>query len=440
MLNIASASCGFEVEPLSAPFGFKGKHIDVLWQSAVRLQDDQGRTGCAPGVQSVVWSDAAVFETLGQAGGNRAMFAITREAVKMVRGRRFEDPIEMIRAILPELMPRAKAITGAEDLRPTFVLNALVPLDLAAWQLRARTLGTEDFDRVLPEAYRDVLDCRHERLAGIPLLSYNVSCEDAARLARQGAFFIKIKLGCDPEGDGDPEKMLAWDMERVTRLHAALRDVPTPYTDTGRPAYYFDANGRYDSKARLMRLVEHLDKIGALEQTVLIEEPFPEGSKIDVHDIPARVAADESAHSARDAEALMDLGYGAMALKPIAKTLSVSLEVAKLAHARGVPCFCADLTVNPVMVDWNKNVAARLGAIPGLKVGALESNGSQNYPDWARLKGYHPMPDAPWIDPVDGLFELGEAFYAVSGGVFRDSAHYLARSQGDNISKEGERT
>lgn len=438
MLNIQSASCGYEVEPLAAPFGFKGKHIDVLWQSAVQLRDDRGRVGCAPGVQSVVWSDAAVFEKLGQAGGNRAMFEVTREAVKMVRGRQFEDPIEMIHAILPELMPRARAIVGAADLRPTFVLNALVPLDLAAWQLRARNLGTEDFDPVLPEGYRGALGCRHEKLAGIPLLSYNVSCEDAARLARQGAFFIKIKLGCDPEGDGDPEKMLAWDMERVTRLHRALRDISTPYTETGRPAYYFDANGRYDSKARLMRLVEHLDHIGALEQTVLMEEPFPEGSGIDVHDVPVRVAADESAHDARDAEALLDLGYGAMALKPIAKTLSVSLEVAKLAGEKRIPCFCADLTVNPTMVDWNKNVAARLGAVPGLKVGALESNGSQNYPDWARLKGYHPMPDAPWLDPVNGLFELSDAFYAVSGGVFRDSAHYLARSQDDDLSKEGE--
>ena len=433
MLKIAGARCGFEAEPLSAPFGFKGKHIDVLWQSAVVLQDGDGNVGCAPGVQSIVWSDAAVMEALGQQGGNEAMFSITRRAVEMVQGQSFSDPIQMVHSLLEPLCRYAAQITGLKEIRPTFVLNALVPLDLAAWQLYAHADGIADFDGLIPESCRPALSARHRQLACIPLISYNVDIDAASGLAQQGNFLLKIKLGSDPDGDGDREKMLLWDMKRVSQLHAALKDGRTPFTDNGRLAYYFDANGRYDSRDRLMRLVDHLDRIGALEQTVLLEEPFPENSGVDVRGIPVRIAADESAHGVGDARSLIELGYGAMALKPIAKTLSVSLEVAKCAHEAGVPCFCADLTVNPLMVDWNKNVAARLPAIPGLKVGALESNGPQNYPDWARLRSYHPIPEGPWVDARNGQFFLDDDFYRRSGGVLMDSAHYLAVACGEPV-------
>ena len=122
---------------------------------------------------------------------------------------------------------------------------------------------------------------------------------------------------------------------------------------------------------------------------------------------------------------LMELGYSAMALKPIAKTLSMSLAVAAEAKRRGVPCFCADLTVNPLMVDWNKSVAARLEPLPGLKIGVFESNGHQNYTDWERLSSYHPMAGAGWTRQSGGVFDLDDAFYANSGGVFQDSRYYI---------------
>lgn len=344
----------------------------------------------------------------------------------MVQGQTFDTPVHMIRAIEGELFRYAQQVTGIQDVRPTFVLNALVPLDLAAWQLYARQNGMQSFEAMIPEAYHAALPVRHDKLARIPLISYNVGDEGVRTLMHGGDFLLKIKIGSDPEGDGDREKMLQWDMQRVTRLHDILKHGETPYTENGKLAYYFDANGRYDTRDRLMRLLDHMDHIGALSQTVLMEEPFPEGSGIDVHGLPVRIAGDESAHGAKDAQALIDLGYGAMALKPIAKTLSVSLEVAALAQEKGIPCFCADLTVPPWMVDWNKNVAARLAAIPGLKVGALESNGEQNYPDWARLRSYHPMDGKGWIDGKNGLFTLNDEFYRTSGGVLLDSAHYLA--------------
>ena len=53
------------------------------------------------------------------------------------------------------------------------------------------------------------------------------------------------------------------------------------------------------------------------------------------------------------------MGYQAIALKAIAKTLSMTLKIAKVAHDHNVPCFCADLTVNPILVEWNRAVAAQ---------------------------------------------------------------------------------
>ena len=141
-------------------------------------------------------------------------------------------------------------------------------------------------------------------------------------------------------------------------------------------------------------------------------------NRVDVSDIPVRLASDEAAHTPEDAEERMDMGYRAMALKPIAKTLTVSMRVAEKARRRGVPCFCADLTVSPVNVEWNKAVAARLASFPGLgDMGLVESNGHQNYTDWEQLWRDLPFPDAQWTRPHGGVFELDADYWAKSGGV-----------------------
>ncbi len=44
-----------------------------------------------------------------------------------------------------------------------------------------------------------------------------------------------------------------------------------------------------------------------------------------------------------DTAARIEQGYGAIAVKAIAKTLT--MKIAQLAHENKVPCFCADLTV-----------------------------------------------------------------------------------------------
>jgi L-alanine-DL-glutamate epimerase-like enolase superfamily enzyme len=220
--------------------------------------------------------------------------------------------------------------------------------------------------------------------------------------------------------------MLEKDKARLSEIHAAIASLETPYTRDGRLPYYFDANGRYQSKDTLRRLLDHAGRIGAFDRIALVEEPFPEGLEVEVGDLGVRVAADESAHTDRDAGRRIDLGYGAIALKPIAKTLSMTLRIARLAHERGVPCFCADLTVNPILVDWNKVFAARLAPLPGLSLGLVETNGHQNYRDWEAMRRFHPCFGGPWTLPERGVFRLDDDFYARSGGIFLPSPHYEA--------------
>ena len=165
-----------------------------------------------------------------------------------------------------------------------------------------------------------------------------------------------------------------------------------------------------------------------------MEEPFSEQNEEDVRDITARdlfVAADESAHTDREALIRIEQGYNTIALKAIAKTLSMTLKIAQLAYEKHIPCFCADLTVNPILVDWNKSVAARLPALSGMNLGLLETNGWQNYRDWSRMKSYHPAQNASWTETANGVYSTGEDFFEQSGGVFMQSPHYQKMFEAD---------
>ena len=102
----------------------------------------------------------------------------------------------------------------------------------------------------------------------------------------------------------------------------------------------------------------------------------------------------------------------------------MTMKIATVAKQKDVPCFCADLTVNPILVDWNKNVAARLDPFPGLGTGLLETNGHQNYKNWAVMESYHPFANADWRKTKEGVFELGKDYYLKSGGILDDSEHY----------------
>jgi len=218
--------------------------------------------------------------------------------------------------------------------------------------------------------------------------------------------------------------MLAWDCARLTAIHSAVGSVETADTASGHPAYYLDANGRYDRKDRLSRLLDHAEAIGARERILTIEEPLAEDANIEVGDLGVIISADESAHSAGHVRERLQLGYGMIALKPIAKTLSMSLDMLAVAREKNVPCFCADLTVNPILVEWNKLMAAHLQPLPGLRIGAFEINGTANYKRWETLCAYHPLAGRPWTRPQRGRFTLDDDFYATMGGILTPSAHY----------------
>ena len=423
-VKILKTSMGFEREKLMAPFGFKGAHMNELWQVAVLLQDENGNEGLGLGVQSVLWSDSAVFAQYSPSAGNSIMLLLTEYAVNLLRGQTMTSPTEMLKDIFPAVHDYGKKITGNNDLRKTFVLNALVPVDMALWRLYAEQNKITFFDDLVPDEAKPYLQGRQKQLASVPLITYGLSPVNVGSLAQSGMFFMKIKIGSDPEHDNDREKMLQWDCQRLTMIHNILKDFRTPYTESGKIPYYLDANGRYDSRDRVMRLFDHADKIGALEHIIMLEEPFTENLGIDVFDFPTRIVADESVHDADDVDRLIAQGYTGIALKPIAKTLSVTFEILERAGAAKIPCFCADLTVNPLMVDWNKNVAARLACLPGMKVGVVESNGNQNYINWNKMKNYHPMGWESWVDSSNGVFGLDKNFYRYSGGIFAPAPHY----------------
>lgn len=422
-IQIKNVDCQFERASLIRPFGFKGGYMKRIWQVAALIETNGDNYGVGLGTQNVLWSDSSVFASNSESGGNSLMFAITNHALQIAKGRSFDTPIDLQEQIFDEVYNYAKKITGQPKLKKTFVLNAMVSVDNAAWIVYARQHGLTDFDSIIPAEYRPALSYQHNEIASIPIASYGMPLDEVRRLVEEdGFFFLKFKLG----SPGTQDEMLEKDKARIEEIHKAIGDTEVSYTEDGKFPYYFDMNGRYNNKEVLNRLLDHTRSIGAFGQIKIVEEPFPEDYKVDVSDLGVRVAADESAHTAENVKERIELGYGAIALKAVAKTLSMTLKMAQVAHEHSVPCFCADLTVNPVLVEWNKNIAARLAPVPGFNIGLLETNGHQNYKSWEQMQGYHPQPEASWTRSHEGVFSLGKNFYESSGGIFKDSPHYMS--------------
>jgi L-alanine-DL-glutamate epimerase-like enolase superfamily enzyme len=419
-VTIAGVDSNFEREPLIRPFGFKGGYMSEIWQTMAMMLSSSGMQKVGLCTQSVLWSDATVFAGHSEAAGNALMYSISERALHLCKGRTFETPVQLLEEILDEVYDFGKVITGQPQLRKTFALNALVGVDNAAWLLHAAENGIDDFDNLIPEDYLPALSNHHKQVASIPLMAYTIPISEIEQAVDQGYFFMKIKIG----QPGTQDEMLQRDMERLSAIHQAIGHRETAWTENGKLPYYFDANGRYETKETLLRLLDHARKIGAFDQIAVIEEPFPEHEQIEVGDLGLRIAADESAHTDEDAIRRIEMGYSAIALKAIAKTLSMTMKIAQAAHERNVPCFCADLTVNPILVEWNKAIACRLAPFPGLGIGLLETNGHQNYRNWEAMVRYHPYPDAGWRRTLNGVFNLDEDYYQKSGGIFADSPHY----------------
>ena len=420
-ITIAEVNSNFEREPLIRPFGFKGGYMKEIWQSVSFLKSTFGNHGIGLCSQSVLWSDAQIFANHSESGGNALMFAMTERALQIMKGQSFNTPVDLLDKVLPEVYEYGQKITSNPKLRKTFALNAMVGTDNAAWLLYAKENGFSTFDQMIPKAYQPALSNHHKQAAAIPLMAYSIPISEIQDAVEQGYFFMKIKIG----QPGTQEEMLEKDKARLTAIHQAIGNVKTSHTKDGKLPYYFDANGRYEKKETLLKLLDHARKIGAFDQIAIIEEPFAEELEIDVSDIPVRLAADESAHTDEDAIKRITMGYKAIALKAIAKTLSMTMKIAQVAFERNIPCFCADLTVNPILVDWNKNVAARLNSFPGLgSLGLIESNGHQNYKNWNTMMGYHPRKEGAWVKATNGVYELNDEFYKSSGGIFESMPHY----------------
>lgn len=418
-ITIRNVDSNFEREPLT-PYRFKGSVVTEGWQVAAWLESESGIHKIGLGGQGTLWSDSKVFAAHSTNGGNALMYAMSERALQIMKGNSFTNPNELLDHLLPEVYAYGQKITGNPDLRKTFALNALVCVDNAAWLMYAAENNIKNFDDMIPEQYKPGLSYRHEKVGSMPSFSVGADVAKIKAAADQGYFIMKLKTG----SSGTQKEMIEKDIAFLTAVHKAIGHYETPYTKSGKIPYYFDANERYDEKDTLLRFLDHAKKIKAFDQIAVIEEPFGERNDVYVGDMGVTIAADESAHTLEDAAQRIEQGYGAIAVKAIAKTLSMTMRITQLAHEKKVPCFCADLTVNPILVDWNKCVAARLAPFPNIGIGLQETNGHQYYKNWNTMMSYHPRPNASWIKSKDGVYITDKSFYAESGGIFYPSKHY----------------
>ncbi len=423
-ITIKNTDIRFVREPLLAPFGFKGKYLTELWQTVVKIESDNF-VATAPGTISVLWSDANVFAEHAPEESSALMRDVTAYALDMIKGQTFVTPDALIRSLLHDLKKYADKICG-RDVAETFVLNSLVGLDYALWSVYALENGIRDFDNIIPAHAKEALSFRHDKLAHIPLVSYAVDENGLKNLLDSGTGLLKIKIGkaCGENltKEADMSSMLEWDKARLSEIHNIAKNYNTPLSKDGKIRYYLDANGRYDSLPRFEALLDHADKIGALGNIELIEEPFAPENEVYVGNLPVTINADESAHSLADVEKRLSLGYKAVALKPIAKTMSISFDMAAAIYKAGGQCLCADLTVVPLLAEWNKQFASRIGALNGMACGCIEINGNQNYKNWDSL--CEMLPEGLIYKPEkNGCFTVNEDDYKAGAKLFCENKY-----------------
>ena len=196
-MRILKSRLGMAREPLIAPFGFKGAYLTELWQSAAELSTADAR-GLGLGVQSVLWSDAAIFAALGQERGNALMLDMSRHALRLLEGMELAAPTDMLTELLPRVLSYGREQSGKADMRETFALNALVCVDNALWQLWAREQGTEELAALIPPRYSARLTHRQQALGCIPLISYATGEKEILRLADEGAFLKEKRVAKRP--------------------------------------------------------------------------------------------------------------------------------------------------------------------------------------------------------------------------------------------------
>ncbi|MFP4383159.1 MAG: enolase C-terminal domain-like protein [Spirochaetia bacterium] len=416
-MKIKSYDIDIRREPLVRPFTFKAGQFTEKWIIQTTLVSDTGAEVTGIGSAAILWSDPAVFAAYSETGGNILMTALAEEAARVSVGMAGSSPLAILDQLVAHIYSYGKRITGNENLRQTFALNSLISLDNALWKLYALENNIQEFDALLPATYSPAFSSHQKKLVCIPLITYTFPLNEIRKLVQDGHYFIKIKIG----QAGSQQEMLEKDKQRIQKIFDVTRENQTPYTENGKIAYYLDANGRYESKSAIQNLLDYAADLGMLEQIAVLEEPFPEEMHEDVSDLPVRISADESLHSVTDVFEKIDKGYGAITLKPAGKTLSMSLRMGKAAFDRNVPCYVADSTCIPELVEWNKNIAARLSALPGQKTGSIESNGAQFYKNWQKMMAKHPYAGSRWTETEKGFFHLDSHYYRTAGGILTDA-------------------
>ena len=144
------------------------------------------------------------------------MYAITEYAQKIIEGQSFKNPIDFLDEILPKVYDYAKRITDNPNLRKTFALNALVSVDNALWLLFSEENGFKTFDQMIPKDYKKSFSNRHKNAAAIPLMAYNIPIKEISDAAKEGYFFMKIKIG----QPGTQQEMLKKDKARLSASKA----------------------------------------------------------------------------------------------------------------------------------------------------------------------------------------------------------------------------
>ena len=94
-VTIAKTGCAFEREPMVRPFGFKGGFLTEEWIVSAFVKSTSGKHGIGLGTQSCLWSDAKVFASNSECGGNAIMFSMTQYALKLLVGRTFTSPVKL---------------------------------------------------------------------------------------------------------------------------------------------------------------------------------------------------------------------------------------------------------------------------------------------------------------------------------------------------------
>lgn len=419
-LKVIHTRAAVEREKLRFPFGFKGAFLTELWQAIAYVKDPSGNYGIGLGTQSVLYGDADTFAATDESTGNSWMLDVSKAALQWLENKSFPCPLEATERLVPYLREEGKKITKRDNLHVNFIYNALVPVDNALWMLYGKTNKVASFQQMIPGAYRPAFQNKNKQVAVMFQISYSMPLEAIAAAVDQGYFVFKIKTG----SPGDQQTMLQQDKDRLIEIHDCINERLTARGIDQSIYYTMDANGRYERKADLQNYLDYAKKIGAFERILLYEEPFVEANQERVDDLPVLIGADESIHSEADAYKKIELGYKAFILKGIAKTLSLTIKIAKIAHENNIPCLCSDLTVNPVLMEWNKIIAASLSPFPVVNMGLMETNGDMNYVKWQEMKLRHPFPNASWTKVQNGTFHLNDDFFEKMGGILTTSPHY----------------